>query len=83
MPQSYSKKIKYILTPVSRDERASGSNNMLDFDDLRAAIDRLRAAAGSLTDPHDVAVVAKYLRELERKAAKGQGQNQAMFGCSY
>jgi hypothetical protein len=36
-----------------------------NFKDPRAAADRIRAAALSLTSPHDINVVRQYLRELE------------------
>jgi hypothetical protein len=55
---------------------------MADFEDLQAAIERLRVATGTLTDPHDLAVAEQYLAELERKAAKApsKGERDLVLG---
>lgn len=46
----------------------------MDSRDPRATANRLRAAAESLTDPHDIRTVAQYLAELDKLAAEQEAE---------
>jgi hypothetical protein len=48
---------------------------MAKANDIRARARSIRATAGSLTDPKDVAVVRDYATELERLAAQQEAED--------